>query len=166
MAKRLATPPQDALLLVAVPAQRADGDARGDAAACSSPSADVLLGVLELSLTARTRTFEDASLAAPHHAAYIKNVSVATPHCRRGVAATLLAAAEAYTRAAAPPELPPGRQYAPPLEMFLHVAVDDATAGALYARAGFAEVARQSAVRALMLGSGPPVALMRKWLSG
>ena len=184
MAARLATPPERAVLLVATSAAAAGDDANGDALADAPP-----LGVCELSLSPETRTFEDPALLPPPHGAYIKNMSVAAPHRRAGVATALLQAAEAYAAAAAElaaaataaeaaeaeaaasadpalqvQQAPPRRQYAPPLEMYLHVAVGDAGASSLYRKGGYASVAEQSALMAALRRSGPRVALMRKRL--
>jgi ribosomal protein S18 acetylase RimI-like enzyme len=170
---RLATPLEDAVLLVALP-HPADSDDDATAAAATSAAADggdlppvCVLGVCELSLAPRTRSFEDPALAAPPHGRYVKNMSVSPGSRRRGVGAALLAAAEAYALAAddaAPRVLPPGRQYAPPLEVYLHVAVADDGARLLYERAGYVRVAEQSALAAALRRSGPRVALMRKRL--
>ena len=189
MAARLATPPERAVLLVATSAAVA---AAGDGASADALADAPPLGVCELSLSPETRTFEDRALMPPPHGAYIKNMSVAAPHRRAGVATALLQAAEAYAAAAAElaaaaaaaaadaaaaaadaagadPALqaqqsPPRRQYAPPLEMYLHVAVGDAGASSLYRKGGYASVAEQSALMAALRRSGPRVALMRKRL--
>ncbi len=159
---RMATPPRDAVLLVAL-AEPGD-DAGGSAGA---ESAFALLGVCEVSLSPDTRSHEDRALQPPPHGAYCKNMSVALEHRRRGVGAALLAAAEAYATAAAdtaPPTPPFQRLYRYPVEMFLHVAVADAVARALYVKAGYQTVAEQSALAAALRRSGPRVALMRKRL--
>ena len=150
---RLATPPEQAALIVAVPTEAGDGDAT---------AADVpLLGFDELSLSARTHgRFDDASIAPPPHAPFVKNV-LSSPHLRRrGVAAALLAGVEDYAAVVADASGNAGG----PLELFLHCGRGDAPAASLYAAAGYTTVVQQNGVLAALRRSAPPLALMRKRL--
>lgn len=163
---RLETPREDAVLLVLRSSNEGcDAVATEDS---SEPASAPTLGVCELSLAPHTRTFEDKALLPPPHAAYVKNMSVDSCQRRRGVGTALLAAAEAYAADVRSMALAPvtPRLYPPPLEMFLHVALNDVPARALYERCGYVVVAEQSALMAFLRRSGPPVALMRKRLPG
>ncbi|KAF8062040.1 hypothetical protein HT031_004300 [Scenedesmus sp. PABB004] len=146
-----------------------------------------LVGVAEVSFAASTRSTY-LTLNPPARCAYLCNMAVDAGWRRRGVASTLIAAVEdvcclagaaahtaaAHTAAAA--AAPPGaarrrdgarprRRAAPAgeLDMFLHLRCkDDASAGGLYRKAGFAEHKRDWPVVAL-LGQEPRY-LMRKQL--
>jgi GNAT superfamily N-acetyltransferase len=156
---RLATPPEEAVLIVAVPCSDASDGGAGAGASDEGQPAAQLLGVVELSLTPRTHgRFDDAAVAPPAHAAFVKNVLSSPTARRRGVAAALLAGVEDYAAAAADA----ADASRAPLELCLHCTLGDAPAAALYAAAGYAVVAQQNGVVAALRRSAPPVALMRK----
>ena len=121
-----------------------------------------LLGVVELSLSPHTHgRFDDASVAPPSHALFVKNALTSPAARRRGVAAALLVGVEDYARAAAAlgDDAQRGRA---PLELCLHCTLGDVAASALYAAAGYTAIAQQNGVVAALRRSAPPVALMRK----
>lgn len=172
---RLASPPEQAVLIVAVPCDGAgggivavpcDGAGGGEAAdddtALTAPPP--LLGVVELSLRAHGR-FDDASVAPPAHALFVKNALTSPAARRRGVAAALLVGVEDYARAAAAlAALDDAQRGRPPLELCLHCTLGDVAASALYAAAGYTVISQQNGVVAALRRSAPPVALMRKRL--
>ena len=152
---RLATPPEQAALLVAVPYDESNSD--GFDADAPAPT---LLGVVELSLTPRTHgRFDDPAVAPPPHAAFIKNVLSSPQARRRGVAAALLAGVEEYAAAARG-----GGDTALNEELLvcLHCNPGDTPAAALYAAAGYTTVGRQNVMLAALRRGAPPLALMSK----
>jgi GNAT superfamily N-acetyltransferase len=157
---RLASPPEQAVLIVAVPCGGAGGGEAADDPETSPP----LLGVVELSLSPRTHgRFDDACVAPPGHALFVKNALTSPAARRRGVAAALLVGVEDYARAAAALADDAQRGRAP-LELCLHCTLGDVAASALYAAAGYTAIAQQNGVVAALRRSAPPVALMRKRL--
>ena len=162
---RLASPPEQAVLIVAVPCDGAGGgEAADDDTALTAPPP--LLGVVELSLSPRTHgRFDDASVAPPAHALFVKNALTSPAARRRGVAAALLVGVEDYARAAAAlASLDDAQRGRTPLELCLHCTLGDVAASALYAAAGYTAISQQNGVVAALRRSAPPVALMRKRL--
>ena len=135
-AARMQSPPHEGVLLVAT---GTDGST---------------LGVCEVSLSPNTRSAQDARLAAPVHAPYISNVSVLPAARRQGIGAALLAAAQAYVvdalRAGGgePMRLPPA--------VYLHCAIGDPAAVALYTSAGYTVVAQHAPWELPLFRQGVP----------
>jgi ribosomal protein S18 acetylase RimI-like enzyme len=121
-AARLKDPPQEGVLLVATGAE------------------GTVVGVCEVSLSPRTRSAQDARLAAPQHAPYISNVSVLPTARRQGIGAALLAAAQEYVVDAL--RAGGGEPMPLPQAVYLHCAIGDPAAVALYTSAGYTVVAQ------------------------
>jgi len=163
LAARLAQPLEQSVLL--------------QATAVEAPHA--LLGVCELSLSPKTRSFAEDRLTPPQHAVYLCNMTVLPAARRRGIGAALLAAAEQYAAEAVeqalssprdPAMLLPGTRDearalgAWPLEVYLHVNVGDTRAEKLYSSAGYVTVDEHAAWETVLRRRGVRLRLMCKRL--
>lgn len=147
-AARLQSPPHEGVLLVVT----------------GGPEDGSMLGVCEVSLSPSTRSVQDAKLAAPQNSPYLSNISVLPAARRQGIGAALLGAAQQYVvdalRAggADTAALPPA--------VYLHCAIGDPAALALYTSAGFTVVAQHAPWELPIFRQGVPrLQLMRRVLT-
>ncbi|KAK9906439.1 hypothetical protein WJX75_001880 [Coccomyxa subellipsoidea] len=117
-----------------------DGQAGSSAEASSSNAAEegVLVGTVEVSVAASTRT-RFLTLNAPEECAYVCNMAVSPEYRRRGYGLLLLEAAEEIARL--------GGQR----DLYLHLRFQDKPAQALYQRAGYS-VCKQDNLLVVLLG--------------
>ena len=145
-------PDPEKICLVAALDEDEDEDA--DAA----PDASAAVGIASLTFSDAARGGADASarfsadLACPPSAAYLCNMAVAGAHRGRGVAKALLSACDDLAG-----EMGFG-------EVYLHVREGDEVAYGLYEKRGYEAVARESAWKRALAGTGGGVALLKKKL--
>jgi ribosomal protein S18 acetylase RimI-like enzyme len=129
-----------------------------DEDADAAPDASAAIGIASLTFSDAARGGADASarfeghLACPPSAAYLCNMAVAGAHRGRGVAKALLSACDDLAG-----EMGFG-------EVYLHVREGDEVAYGLYEKRGYEAVARESAWKRALAGTGGGVALMKKKL--